>query len=296
MVYTKSWVNTLVDAIIYIILAVSAFLCVAPIFNTLAVSFSDSAAATAGIVYFFPVKFTVASYQRLLEDWGFITSFGVSVKRVLLGGVINFILTVMMAYPLAKNNKTFPGRNIYMWIIVFTMLFNGGLIPWYITIKTYNLIDTIWALVLPNAVPVFNVILLMNYFRGLPKELEESADLDGAGPWRILINIFIPVSIPVLATVTLFSVVGHWNSFFDGMILMNRKENWPLQTYVQQLVVSLQSMMNITDPEEQKRMLETSNKTFNAAKVFVTMIPILAIYPFLQRYFIGGIVLGAVKE
>ena len=176
------------------------------------------------------------------------------------------------------------------------MLFSGGLIPWYITIKSFGLIDTIWALVLPVAVPVFNVILLMNYFRGLPKELEESAGIDGAGAWQMLLKIFLPVSVPVLATITLFSVVGHWNSFFDGMILMNKKVNWPLQTYVQQLVVSLQSIMNVTDPEEQKRMLETSNKTFNAAKVFVSMIPILAIYPFLQRYFIGGIVLGSVKE
>lgn len=296
MIYSKNWANTLADIIIYFILAVSAFLCMAPIINTLAVSFSDSAAATAGMVYFIPVRPTLASYHRILSDWGFITAFGVSVKRVFLGGIINFVLTVMMAYPLSKSNRSFPGRNVYMWTIIFTMLFSGGLIPWYITIKSFRLIDTIWALVLPVAVPVFNVILLMNYFRGLPKELEESAGIDGAGAWQMLIRIFLPVSIPVLATITLFSVVGHWNSFFDGMILMNKKENWPLQTYVQQLVVSLQSIMNVTDPEEQKRMLETSNKTFNAAKVFVSMIPILAIYPFLQRYFIGGIVLGSVKE
>src|SRR5690606_18395248 len=150
-------------------------------------------------------------------------------------------------------------------------------------------------LVLPTAVPVFNVILLMNFFRGIPKELEEAAYMDGAGAWQILIKIFIPISTPAIATVTLFSVVSHWNSFFDGMILMNKMENWPLQTYIQQLVVSLDSLMNTNDPEELKRLMVVSNKTLNAAKVIISMIPILIIYPFLQRYFVKGIVIGSIK-
>lgn len=296
MLQSKSKLNTFVNIIIYTALAVSAILCIAPMINTLAISFSDSAVANAGMVYFIPIKFTMASYQKLLSDSGFITAFGVSLKRVALGGAINLVLTVTMAYPLSKSKKEFPARNIYMWILVFTMVFSGGLIPWYMTIKSLGLLDTIWALVLPTAVPVFNVILMMNYFRGLPKELEEAASIDGAGSLRTLISIILPVSLPVLATVTLFSLVGHWNSFFDGMILMNNKANWPLQTYVQQLVTSFQSVMNVKDPEELKRLMETSNKTFNAAKVFITMLPILILYPFLQKYFMGGIVLGAIKE
>ncbi|MFD2876841.1 carbohydrate ABC transporter permease [Paenibacillus rhizoplanae] len=183
-----------------------------------------------------------------------------------------------------------------MWFVIFCMLFNGGLIPWYMTINTYGLLDSIWALVLPTAVPVFNVILLMNFFKGVPKELEEAAGMDGAGAWRTLVTIYIPISLPSLATVTLFSVVGHWNAFFDGMILMNHKENWPLQTYIQQLIISVNSIMNTTDPEEIKRLSNMSSQLLNAAKVMVSMIPIMLIYPFLQRYFVSGIVLGAVKE
>jgi putative aldouronate transport system permease protein len=214
----------------------------------------------------------------------------------LLGGAINFIITVLMAYPLSKSAKLFPGRNVYMWFVIFCMLFSGGLIPWYMTIYSLGMLDSIWALVLPTAVPVFNVILLMNFFRGIPKELEEAANMDGAGPWKILTVIFIPISLPALATVTLFSIVGHWNAFFDGMILMHHKENWPLQTYIQQLIISVNSIMNTTDPEEIKRLTNMSSQLLNSAKVMVSMVPILLIYPFLQKYFVSGIVLGAVKE
>ncbi|WP_054023951.1 carbohydrate ABC transporter permease [Bacillus sp. FJAT-28004] len=284
------------DVIIYCILALTAFACLVPIINTIAISFSGSSAANAGEVFFWPVDFNLASYQKVLEDQAFFNSFGISIKRVILGGAINFILTMVMAYPLSKTSSVFPGRNVYMWFIVFTMLFSGGLIPWYMTINNYGMLDSIWALVLPSAVPVFNVILLMNFFRAVPKELDEAANMDGAGPWRTLFSVYMPAALPSLATVTLFSIVGHWNSFFDGMILMNHKENWPLQTYIQQLVVSLNSIMNTTDPDELRRLSAISNRTLNASKVIVSMIPILLIYPFLQRYFVSGIVLGAVKE
>jgi len=287
--------NKVVDVIIYIFLACVALTCLIPIIHTVAISFSGKSAADAGQVFLTPIDFSISSYQKILEDKVFFNSFGVSIKRVLIGGLLNFALTILMAYPLSKSNKVFPGRNIYMWFVIFTMLFSGGLIPWYMTINKLGMLDTIWALVLPTAVPVFNVILLMNFFRGIPKELEEAAYMDGAGAWQILIKIFIPISTPAIATVTLFSVVSHWNSFFDGMILMNKMENWPLQTYIQQLVVSLDSLMNTNDPEELKRLMAVSNKTLNAAKVIISMIPILIIYPFLQRYFVKGIVIGSIK-
>lgn len=285
-----------VDIMIYVFLVFIAFLSMAPVLNTLAISFSGKIAAMSGEVYFWPVDFNLNAYKSVISDRGFFVSFGVSVKRVLLGGAINFLITILMAYPLSKTEKFFPGRNIYMWFIVFCMLFSGGLIPWYMTIYTFGLLDSIWALVLPTAVPVFNVILLMNFFKGIPKELEDAANIDGAGPWKTLILIFVPVSTPALATVTLFSIVGHWNSFFDGMILMQHKENWPLQTYIQQLIISVNSIMNTTDPEEIKRLSNMSSQLLNAAKVMVSMVPIMLIYPFLQKYFVSGIVLGAVKE
>jgi ABC-type glycerol-3-phosphate transport system permease component len=184
-----------------------------------------------------------------------------------------------------------------MWILVFTMLFHGGLIPWYLTIKNLELLDTIWALVLPGAVPVYNIILLMNFFRNLPKELMEAAEIDGAGPWYIMARIFVPLSLPAIATVTLFSIVGHWNSFFDGLVLMNSQDNYPLQTYIQTLVVQINAEMMATMSTDQLvDLMKISNRTFNAAKIIVSMIPIVLLYPFIQRFFIHGLTLGSVKE
>lgn len=295
MLISKRKINGVYDIVLIIFLSLVGMLSLAPIINTAAISLSSSSAAAAGRVSFVPIEFTLSSYRELVGDVRFFRAFWISVKRVFLGGGLNLVLTILMAFPLSREVKVFRARNVYMWLIVFTMLFNGGLIPWYLTINRVGLIDTIWALVLPGAVPVFNVILLMNFFRGIPKEMEDAAVVDGAGLLCILMKIFLPVSLPALATITLFSVVHHWNSFFDGLILMNRPENYPLQTYIQQLIIVL-DIQNIRDPERLRRLMQISNRTFNAAKIMVSMIPILLIYPFLQRYFISGIVLGSVKE
>lgn len=266
----------------------------APLLNTLAISLSDKSAIFSGKIRFWPVGFTLTSYEMLLGEQGFFRAFGVSLVRVILGGGINFVLTVLMAYPLSKRRERFRARNAYMWIIAFTMIFNGGMIPTYMTVRALGILDSIWALVLPSAVQSYNIILLMNYFRSLPKEIEEAAMIDGAGPWRSLVSVFLPVSLPCLATITLFSIVGHWNTFFDGLIYMNRPENYPLQTYIQQMVISMNSI-NLNDPNQLSILLQTSQQTLNAAKIFVSMLPILLIYPLLQRYFVTGITLGSVK-
>ncbi|MDD2214237.1 MAG: carbohydrate ABC transporter permease, partial [Oscillospiraceae bacterium] len=219
------------------------------------------------------------------------------VLRVILGASLNIVLSILMAYPLSKDTKIFPMRNKYMWLFVFTMMFNGGLVPTFLVIKNLGLIDTIWSLVLPGAVNVFNTILLMNFYKGIPGALEEAARVDGAGPWRTLFQIIMPLSKPSIATIALFSIVNHWNAFFDGKIYINSPEKVPLQTYIQSLTVqvSSQALANMT-PDEIVRKLEVSNITFNSAKAFVSMVPILLIYPFLQKYFVTGIVMGAVKE
>nr|WP_239635455.1 carbohydrate ABC transporter permease [Paenibacillus sp. H1-7] len=200
-----------------------------------------------------------------------------------------------MAFPLSRTPRRFKGRNVYMWCLVIAMLFSGGLIPWYLTIRSVGLIDTIWALVLPGAVPIFNVILLMNFYRNLPKELDEAAMMDGAGPWNTLFRLYLPLGLPAIATVTLLSVVGHWNAFFDGLVLIHTPANMPLQTYINTFLLQPAQIDNM-DPEMLKTLMQTSDQGLNAAKVMVSMIPILMIYPFLQRYFIHGIVLGSVKE
>lgn len=282
------------EAILIIMMLAISIISLAPVLHTFSVSFSDNAAAQGGFVKFWPVGFNVESYRRIMEEPHFINSFFVSVKRVLVGGTINFVLTVLMAYPLSRSHKEFPFRNVYMWFMLFTMLFSGGVIPLYLTVKALGMFNSIWALVLPGAVPVFNVILLMNFFRNMPKELSEAGYMDGAGPWYMMLKVFLPLSLPAMATVTLFSIVGHWNSFFDGLIFMRSAENYPLQTYIQQLVVNL----NIVelDSTQAELLMKVSNKTLNAAKIVVSMMLILVVYPFLQKYFIHGIMLGSVKE
>lgn len=294
MVRERTLASRLFDALLLVLLLGIAIVCVLPIWYTLALSLSDKAAAAAGIVRLWPVGFNLTSYQTIMTDYKFINSFGISVQRVVLGAGLNFVVTVLMAYPLSKSAKEFRGRNVFMWLLVFCMLFNGGLVPWYMTVKSYGLINSIWALVLAGGVQVFHVILIVNFFRNLPKELEEAALVDGAGPWYMLGRIFAPLAVPVLATITLFSIVYHWNEFFQGLVLMSSAEKYPLQTYIQQLVVVIDTT-RMTE-EEYKRLSELSNQTLNAAKIFIAMIPVLAIYPFLQRFFIHGITLGSVKE
>lgn len=289
------WTN-FVDLIIYAVLTLAALSCVIPILNAVAISFSDKVSASIGAVFLWPVNFNLASYRAILEEKQFFQSFWVSIQRVALGGGIQFVFTVIMAYPLSKSVRRFKLRNIYMWAIIFTMLFSGGLIPWYFVIKGLGMLDSIWALIIPCAVPTSNIIILMNFFKGLPPSIEESAMVDGANPLQILFWHYIPMSTPALATLTLFSIVAHWNSFFDGMLLINSPDKLPLQTYIQSLVADINQKIATLTPEEIKKYMDISSLTFNSAKIVVAMIPVLIIYPFLQRYFVTGLVMGAVKE
>lgn len=295
MVTSKTWSYRITTFFIYFFLLLAAFVSLAPLLNTVAMSFSSSGAATSGKVTFLPVGFTLGAYKKIINDQAFWRAFWVSIQRVLLGGAINLTLVVLMAFPLSRSTKQFRHRNIYMWILMFTMLFNGGIIPTYIIVTKMGLINTIWALVLPGAVSIYNVILMMNFFRNIPPSLEEAALMDGAGPWTILLKIFLPISLPSLATITLFIIVGHWNSFFDGLIYINDQTKIPLQTYLQQLSLSTEAMKEAT-AEEMKSLKELSSLTLNSAKILVSMVPILIIYPLLQRFLISGLVLGSVKE
>lgn len=278
-----------------ILLGLLLISCIYPLWYTFCVSISDKSAANAGLVTLYPIGFSLASYKEIINDSLFLNSFWISIQRTVLGTAFSMLVSILMAYPLARPKKDFTARNTFMWILVFCMVFNGGLIPWYLTIQHYGLINSIWALVLGGGVPIFNVILIMNFFRNLPKDLSEAAVVDGAGPWATLFRIYIPCSIPVLAAVALFISVYHWNEFFNGLVLMNTSDKYPLQTYIQQLVVNIPVGTNLT-PEQYKKLSELSNRTLNAAKVFIAMVPMLIVYPFLQKYFVSGIMLGAVKE
>ena len=293
MIKSKTIGGKTADILIYLTVIFMTMCCLFPLLNMVAISFSDKAAASANMVGLVPVDFTTSAYKTLLGESQFWVSFWISIKRVFLGTIINMILTILLAYPLSKSKREFKGHDVYMYIVIFAMLFSGGMIPIYLTIKSYGLLNSIWALILPGAVPVFNVILLMNFFKGVPKSLEEAAAIDGASKLTILLKIYLPISMPALATIILCCIVNHWNDFFSGLVYMNKTSMYPLQTYIQQLSVD---MSQITDPEQLKRFAQVSNKTLDAAKIVVSTIPLLIIYPFLQKYFVSGIVIGAVKE
>ncbi|MFD2671156.1 carbohydrate ABC transporter permease [Marinicrinis sediminis] len=293
MIEERSVANRFFNGLNVFILIAITLLCVYPVWYTFVVSVSDKAAVSAGDVFFWPKGFTLGSYELIIDDGQFFKSFFISVQRVVLGALVTFFVILLMAYPLSKTSKEFAPRNYIMWLLIFAMLFNGGLVPWYMTMKSLGMINNIWGLVLGGGLPVFNVILVMNFFRNLPKEMEESALIDGAGPWRILFNIFLPLSKPVLATILVFTIVYHWNEFFQALVLMTKNENYPLQTYIRQVAVVIDPSK--IDAEAAKRMSGMSNQTLNAAKIFISMLPLLVIYPFFQRYFVKGITLGSVK-
>jgi len=295
MIYKNALGRRAFDWANYVFLGGAALLCLLPLIHVLAVSFSASSAATAGFVKLWPVDFTLASYRYALNKPQFIDSFLVSLERVALGALINMTLTVLIAYPLSKERRQFRWRSVYAWFFVVTILFSGGLIPVFMVVKQLGLLDSIWALVLPGAVPVFNVILLLNFMRSQPKELYEAAFVDGAGHWSVLWRIAVPLAKPALATLLLFICVGHWNSWFDGLIYMNKPEHFPLQTYLQSVVINRDPSL-MTTTEELKTLSQISDQTTKAAQIFLAALPILLLYPFLQKHFIQGITLGSVKE
>lgn len=215
MVESKSISARIGRIVIHTIVISLGLICLLPLWNIVATSFSSSEAVTANAVGLIPVNFTTETYKMIMEDAQFWRSFGISVQRVFLSLIINMVLIVLMAYPLSKSTRVFKGRNIYMNLLIFSMLFSGGMIPTYLVVKNLNLLNTIWSLVLPGAVQVFSIILIMNFFIGVPKSLEEAAIMDGANPLQILVKVFIPISLPALATVALFSIVGNWNDFFQ---------------------------------------------------------------------------------
>ena len=285
--------------IINVVVILLTLSCLIPLMNVISLSFSSSQAVASNKVGLWPEEFTFAAYEKIINDAQFWRSFGISVFRVAMALIINLFMIVTLAYPLSKSVKVFRSRKVFMNIMVFAMLFSGGMIPSYLVVRYLGLINSVWALILPGAVPIGSVILVMNFFRSVPKSLEESALLDGANPWQILTRIYIPISLPSLATVSLFSIVGSWNDFFGGLIYITKVENYPLMTYIQSLSVNIAETLQKAggmSTQQLQALLSVSNRNLNAAKIVVAIVPLLVIYPFLQKYFVQGIVVGAVKE
>ncbi|MGF7031780.1 putative aldouronate transport system permease protein [Paenibacillus mucilaginosus] len=290
--YYKSPSYRAAYVLILAFLGLLALICLLPAVHLLAVSLSGKAPAAANLVTLWPMDFTWASYQKTLSNENFLRSLWNTAERVLLGVGLGMMLTVVTAYPLSKDDRIFPQRSRYIWFFVVTMLFSGGLVPNYILIRMLHLTDTVWALLLPALVNVWNILLLLNFFRTLPKELEEAALMDGAGHWRTLFSVYLPVSLPAIVTLSLFTMVTHWNSWFDGMIYM-KQANWPLATLLQSIIVQVDFTKLASNPAE---LSELSDRSLKASQIFIGALPVLVLYPFLQRYFVKGVVIGAVKE
>ena len=278
-------------------LIIFALVCLVPFFNLLAISLSDAAAVDAGNVGIIPVDFNITAYKFLVQKQEFWTAFGISVRRVILGTILSLVINILAAYPLSRPKKYFKGRKFYVIVLVVTMFFNGGMVPTYIIISKLGIMNTMLALILPTALNAWNIVLLISFFREVPNELIEAAEMDGAGQYQILFKVVLPISLPALATVTLFTAVAHWNNWFDGYMYMN-PSNYPLQTYIYNMineVNQLASNPNLS-PEQQELLASLPGKTLRSAQIFIAMLPIMVVYPFVQKYFIKGLTQGGVKE
>jgi putative aldouronate transport system permease protein len=259
----------------------------------IAVSFSDNVYVSAGLVTFWPRGFTLDSYNYMLTRNAFWRAFLISVIRLVAGTGINLFMIVLTAYPLSKEKSRFRLRTVYAWFFFVTMLVGGGMIPNYLLISKLGLRNNILSLLLPGALPIFNTVLMINFFRQIPKEMEEAALIDGASHLCTLARIFVPCSMAAIATISLFCMVNHWNAWFDGMIYMNKPEMKPLATYLRTVIINL-DMSEMTS-DDMELFIRLSDRSLRSAQIIIAIIPILSVYPFLQRYFVKGIVLGSVK-
>lgn len=279
-----------------IFLGFMGLLCLLPIINLLAISLSSRNMVQANMVQLIPRQITISSYKYVLQTPAFYKALVITIYRLVVGLLVNLSMTVLVAYPLSKSDSDFRLRRVYVMYFLIVMVFSGGLIPTYLVVNQMGLNNSIWALVLPNAVYMFLVLLMLNFFRGIPKEIEEAAVMDGAKPITTMTRIYLPLSLPSIATVTLFILVHHWNSWFDGLIYMNTPDNYPLMTYLQSVVLKF----NISDISAEKIMFnpdlaELTGRSVKSASIILCTLPILISYPFLQRYFVQGLVLGSVK-
>lgn len=289
---TKNKIKGEVDAIrviSYIVMTLFAIMCLFPFYYILVVSISDPQYVREGQIILWPRGFSLEAFKVTFQHARFYSSFRISVIRTLVGTALGITLSSSLAY--AVSRKYLRGRKFFMIFIVFTMLFNGGIIPTYLVVRYTDLIDTTWALIIPNMINTFNVIVLVNFFRSIPDEIEESAKIDGANDLVIFYRLMIPVAMPAIATITLFISVYHWNSLMDGILYINTPSKKPLQVYLNDIVAAGQTDDLFGDASA--RWLPTLS--LKTATIFASTLPILVVYPFLQKYFVKGIMVGSVK-
>lgn len=283
----KSKRDLIFDTAIFIVLALAALAAVFPLLYVLSVSLTPYAEVVKnGGFVLLPKHITFSAYKGLFQQTGLPQAFGVNVFITVVGTFVNMLLTVLMAYPLSR--KKLKGRSFLLLFVVFTMLFSGGLIPTYLVVKATGLLNTVWAMILPNAIWSFNILIMKSFFESLPEELFESAKIDGAGESRILLQMVVPLSLPSMMTVGLFYMVGHWNELFQAVMYVTDPDLHPLQVFVRNIL--LQSQMSEIAVD-----ITLPTQTLQMAAVLVASLPIIVVYPFIQKYFTKGMLLGSIK-
>ncbi|MGO4733320.1 carbohydrate ABC transporter permease [Paenibacillus sp. 2KB_22] len=280
------------DIFNYVMLGILGILTVLPFLYIIGNSFATEAEITERSFFLIPKVFSFSAYEYIFSSSTIFHSIGVSIFITVAGTLVNLFFTLTMAYPLSRSD--FWGRNVMMNMVIFSMLFGGGMIPTYLVIRGLGLLDSYWALMLPGAISAFNLIVVKNFFQQMPPGLEEAARIDGCSDLGVLWRIVLPLSKPVIATFALFYAVGHWNNFFSALLYISDSDKWPLQVMLRQIVLlsqaSVGDMANM-DPN----FVQPPEQSIKMAVIVVGTIPILLVYPFLQKHFAKGVMLGSIK-
>ncbi|MFY0761743.1 carbohydrate ABC transporter permease [Metabacillus dongyingensis] len=291
---TNSSSDKVFNIVNYLLLAIVTLLVLYPLYFVLSASVSDPLYVLRGEMWLLPKDINFDAYKKVFMNEDILNGFWNTIKYTAVGTAINVVMTTMAAFPLSR--KDFMGRNLIMGFLVFTMFFSGGLIPSYLLIKELGMLDTFWVMVIPNAVAIWNIIIMRTFFQTtIPIELQESAMIDGCSNIQILIKIVLPLSMPVIAVMVLFYAVGHWNSYFNALIYLQDRELFPLQLILREILIQSQTdeMVKATSESFVKQQLSVEGLKY--AVLVVSNIPMMLLYPFLQRYFVKGFMIGAIK-
>lgn len=283
---------TTIDYVIFIVMLVIALFILIPFWNVIMISFSTPKEYADNPLMMFPKNPTLDSYKALFADGSIFRGYWNTLKLLIVGLPLSLFLTSSMAYGLSRNK--FPGKKIIFFLVLFTMIFNGGIVPLYLVMKSLHLTGSLWSVILAGSFSAFNMILMMNYFQSLPESLMESARLDGAGEWRILFSVVLPLAMPIMATITLFYGVAYWNSWYDAMIFLRKADQLPLQNVLRSIIV--ESTTNASNASSVDAVGKQGFSTgMKMAAVVVTMVPIMCFFPMLQKHFAKGVLTGAIK-
>ncbi|MFK0525831.1 carbohydrate ABC transporter permease [Paenibacillus illinoisensis] len=286
--------DRVVEWMIYAALGLVSLVVLYPVFFVGIASISNPENVMRGEVWLWPKNLSLVGYERLFANSELMKGYGNTLLYTVAGTLLNLVMTIAAAYPLSRPD--FRGRTVFTILIVFTMFFSGGMIPTYLLIKDLGMLDTFWVMIIPSALSVWNMLIMKTFFQNsIPKEIQEAAFMDGCSNMKVLLRIVLPLSGPVLAVMVLFYAVGHWNSYFNALIYLSDRDKYPLQLFLREILVQgqMQEMVDISDDSLARSMMDA--EAIKYAAVIITNLPMLILYPFLQKYFIKGVMIGAVK-